>query len=274
MAVAILNAVDQRRLDALAAVREHRIGRDHAHHGGLARAERERQIGRQIVIDAEALGVFGDQRHADVLRKPHRHHVARMLDAEAQRLRPVELVRIVFRLPDAAARALIDLDRRIHHDGRGRVAVVERGGVNERLERRARLAQRLRGAVELALVEREAADHCEHAAGPRVHHDHRAGDFRYLTQAVLAGILVERLDVDDVAGVEHLAHLRRRACRRGLRPFHAIDRDVADLAILRDGAARIARRAAGRCAQTDRWFPAPPRAAMARCRKAPSPRRA
>ena len=58
---------------------------------GLAGAERERQIGRQVVVDAEALGVFGDQRHADVLREPHRHHVARLLDAEAQRRRAVVL---------------------------------------------------------------------------------------------------------------------------------------------------------------------------------------
>ena len=58
---------------------------------GLAGAERERQVGRQIVVDAEALGVFGDQRHAEVLRQPHGHDVARVLDAEAQRRGPVEL---------------------------------------------------------------------------------------------------------------------------------------------------------------------------------------
>jgi hypothetical protein len=196
------------RLDALAAVREHRIGAHHAHHGRLAGAEREREIGRHVVIDAEALGVFGDQRHADVLREAHRHHVARVLDAEAQRLRPVELVRIVFRLPHAAGPG-IDLDRRVHHDGRGRVAVVERCRVDERLERGARLAQRLRGAVELALVEREAADHREHAPVERVHRDDRAGDFRIWRRPVFAGVLVEHLDEDHVAGREDLADLGR-----------------------------------------------------------------
>ena len=136
-----------------------------------------------------------------------------MLDAEAQGLRAVELVRIVFRPPHAGARPLIDLDRRIHHDGRGRVAVVERRRVDERLERRARLAQRLRRAIELALVEREAADHREHAAGERVHRDDRAGDFRDLAQAVLAGVLVDRSRHRHVAGGEHLADTRRAPCR-------------------------------------------------------------
>ena len=46
-AVAILDAVDEGRDDALAAVVEHRIGGDHAQHRGLAGAERKRQIGRQ-----------------------------------------------------------------------------------------------------------------------------------------------------------------------------------------------------------------------------------
>ena len=100
---------------------------------------------------------------------------------------------------------MIDLDRRVHHDRRGRVAVVERGGVDERLERGAGLAQRLGGAVELALVEGEAADHREHAAGPRIHRHHGAGDFRHLAQPELALSFGERLDIDDVARREHLA---------------------------------------------------------------------
>jgi hypothetical protein len=74
-APAVLDAVDQRRLHAPAAIGDHRIGGDHPHHGGLAGAEREGQIRRQVVIDAEPLGVFGDQRHADVAREAHGHLV-------------------------------------------------------------------------------------------------------------------------------------------------------------------------------------------------------
>ena len=178
--------------------------------------KRERQIWRQIVIDAEALGIFGDQRHADVLRQPHRHHVARVFDAETQRGRTVEFAFVVFRPPDADARTLIDLERRIEHDGRRRVAVVERGRVDERLERRARLAQRLRRAVELALVEGEAANHREHATGPRIFDHHRAGNFRHLTQDELAFGL-GRLDIDYVAGADDLTDFRRT----GLPPVFA-----------------------------------------------------
>ena len=43
MAPAVLDAVDQRRLDALAAIGQHGIGGDHAHDRGFARAERHRR---------------------------------------------------------------------------------------------------------------------------------------------------------------------------------------------------------------------------------------
>ena len=58
---------------------------------------------------------------------------------------------------------------------------------------------RLGGAIEFALVEGEAADHGLHAPGIRVHGDEGAGYFRRLPQAQLAGLAVERLDIDDVA---------------------------------------------------------------------------
>src|SRR5215831_11385134 len=48
VAVTILDAVDQARRDLLAAIVKHRISADHAQERGLASAERERQIGRQI----------------------------------------------------------------------------------------------------------------------------------------------------------------------------------------------------------------------------------
>ncbi len=148
--VAVLDAVDQRRLDLPAAVVEHGISTDHAKQRRFACAERKREVGRQVVVDAEALGVFADQRHADVLSEAHRHHVARLLDPETQRRWSVVFAGIVFRRPDA--RAGIDLDRRVQDDRRRRIAVIERRGVDEWLEGGARLAQRLGGAVELTLV--------------------------------------------------------------------------------------------------------------------------
>ena len=87
VAVAILDAIDQGRLHAAAAIGEHRIGRDHPHHRGFAGAERIGQVVRQFVIDAEAPGIFADQGHADVLRQPHRHRVERQPQRVAQRHR-------------------------------------------------------------------------------------------------------------------------------------------------------------------------------------------
>ena len=139
--------------------------------------------GQQIVVDAEALGIVGDDRHAEVLGQAHRHLVARLLDAEAQRRRAGRvLLLVVLRLPDVLAGALLDLDRRVEDDRRRLVAVVERRRVDERLERRAGLALGLHGAVELAHGEREAADHGEHAARVGVHRDDAAADLRDLHQ--------------------------------------------------------------------------------------------
>ena len=55
--------------------------------------------GGKIVVDAETLGVFDDQRHADVARKPDRHQVDRMLDAESQRVWPARRAFEVCRRP-------------------------------------------------------------------------------------------------------------------------------------------------------------------------------
>ena len=56
----------------------------------------------------------------------------------------------------------------------GLQAAVQRREVGERLDRRAGLAQRLRGAVELAQRIGEAADHREDAAGLVFQHQRRA----------------------------------------------------------------------------------------------------
>ena len=206
LAVAILDAVDQRRHDLAAAIGDGGIGRGHAHVGGFAGAQRHGEHRLQRVVDAEHLGVFGDQRHADILGQPHGHDVTAALDAAPQRLRAVEFLRVVLRPPDRAV-AVADFDRRIeHHRGR-RVAVVERRRIDDRLERRAGLAQRLGGAVELGLGVGEAADHGQHAAGARVHGDQRAFELGHLLEGVGARLAGERRDVDHVAELEESAEL-------------------------------------------------------------------
>src|SRR6266851_7904083 len=93
--------------------------------------------------------------------------------------------RKILRTPDPSALPLVDFDRRIDEDGRRRIAVVQRGRIDDRLYGRARLPVGLRRAIELTLVEREPADHRQHAAGPWIHRHHRAGDFRQLAQPEL-----------------------------------------------------------------------------------------
>ena len=187
MTPAILDAVDQGFLDSLAAVGEHRIGGGQPHQGRFAGTKRHRQVGRQIVVDTEALGIFGDERHPDIAGEPHGHLIDRMFDPIAQSMGTARLALEILRTPNPKTRSLIDFDRLVENDGRWRIAIVECRGVDKRLERGTRLAQRLRRAIEFGLVERKTADHGEDAAGIGVHHDDRAADFRDLAQPVLPG---------------------------------------------------------------------------------------
>ena len=234
MAPAVLDAVDQGRLDALAAVGQHGIGGDHAHDRGFAAAERVGQIQPEIVVDAEATRVFGDQGHADVAGEAHGHQVFRMLDAVAQGMRSVVAFLEILRPPDFPIR-LGDLDRLVENDRRGRIAAFERRGVDDRLEGRARLALRLGGAVEVGLVVGIAADHGEDAAGIGVHGDDGAGNFGYLAQAELAGVSLHRLDIDHVALGHRLLHAL-------VGPADAVQRQGPGLANPRKLAGFLARR--------------------------------
>src|SRR5262249_57515433 len=95
----------------------------------------------------------------------------------------------VLRLPDEAG-ALVRVDvRAVVYDRRGRVARVpvlvrerERSPVHDRLERGARLAERLGGAVELAAREVVAADEREDVAARDVNREERALDQGLLEQ--------------------------------------------------------------------------------------------
>jgi hypothetical protein len=113
---AVLDTVDQGRPDALAAIDQHRIAGGHPHHGRLASAQRHREHRLQVVIDAEAAGIFGNQRHADILGEPYRHQVLRELDAVAQCARAGRLAVEILRPPHAEPRPLVDLDRGIEDD--------------------------------------------------------------------------------------------------------------------------------------------------------------
>src|SRR5258705_6148046 len=100
-----------------------------------------------------------------------------MLDAEAQgRGAGRRACLIVLRAPLRHASSLTDAERAVDDDARGRIAVVERGRVDDRLEGRAWLAARLHCAIELAFGEGEAADQREHAPGVPGHCPARSAD--------------------------------------------------------------------------------------------------
>src|SRR5690242_1689434 len=163
-----------------------------------------------------------------------------MLDPIAQGGRAGEFALIVFRPPNADTRPLIDFDRRIKNDRRWGVAIIERSRVDKRFEGRAGLAQRLRGSVELALIEGEAANHGEHAAGPWIFDHHGAGDFGHLMQTELA-FGFGRLDIDNVAGADDLADLADRLPTRFC-PLHSFERQYSDRAFFAHKAARFTAR--------------------------------
>src|SRR4029077_20615242 len=186
------------------------------------------------------LGIFGDQRHSDVLRQTNRHHIARMLDPVTQRGRTVKTAFVIFWPPDAHARPLVNLNRGIEHDGRRRISIVERGCVDEGFERRTGLPQRLSSAIELALVVGKTPDHGEDTPGPRVFYDHGSRDFRNLLQSELA-VGVGQLHVDDVARIDHLAYFGDRLAT-AFGPLHSLERKNPDRAFFADKSPRLTSR--------------------------------
>src|SRR5690606_32424041 len=107
------------------------------------------------------------------------------------------------------------------------------GSINERLERRTRLPQRLYGAIELALAVAEAANERTHATGVGIERHQRALDFRNLGQ-VENTLLLRRRHVDNVANREHVAYggdfRSDTSVLAGLTcPAHVLQRDAARL---------------------------------------------
>lgn len=225
-AVAILDAVDQRRLDLLAAIGDDGIGGDETQNGRFAGAERHCKKRRHLVVDPETFGIFGDDVHPQVVGEPYRHQVTRFLDAETQRRRSGRTAAIVLGPPDLAAGN--DLDRRIQNDRCRRIAVVEGRSVDEGLESGAGLAHCLGCTVEFGLPIGEPADHSQHAAGMRIHCDQPTLHFRRLAQPILAR-LFQRLDIDNVARSDdpfrRFCGLALSACG-AIGPLHVLRRDT------------------------------------------------
>ena len=94
------------------------------------------RLAEQVAVEARAVA-------------PRDRVVAEQCDRAAQRHRAEKFVLEVCRVPEAKTRTLINHDGTVYNLAGRREPIVERRGVDERLERRARLPHRLHRAVEL-----------------------------------------------------------------------------------------------------------------------------
>ena len=159
--------VDDMRRDRDAAIRERHIRRDELHHGHFGSTERDRGIRLELRRDAEAMRGAHHRLWGDLQRQAHRHGIERECERLGQRDRAEIFVGVVLRLPP------LDVDRLVLAHGVGGEPALQRGQIDERLERRARLALRRNRAVELALRIVLAADQRAHRTLRR-HRDQRA----------------------------------------------------------------------------------------------------
>ena len=155
VAVAVLDARDRDRVAVDAAAGDGAVGLGHLdgrHAGG---AQRQRRVGGQVHADAHGVGGVGDlvgaDRDGDLRKACVGRHGERLGEGDGA----VARVAVVLDLPgggrlDGGVAVDVDVGAHAVRDGRGE---------REDLEARTRLAARLRGHVELALLVALAADH-------------------------------------------------------------------------------------------------------------------
>ena len=203
--------------------------------------------------------IVHDLLHAQLAREVQRHEVARFLKACPQGGETVKGFAVIFRLPkQARLRALRDKGR-VEDAARGREAMFERYRIDEGLESRARLPLGLRGPIELARMEVEAAGEREDSPVMRIHGDERAvrlGDLpQRIGRAPRGGLLCRRgqsgmicarifgrrriieaaaLHIDDIPDRENLLGARDLGAKRPVRksrarPFQLRERNDAHI---------------------------------------------
>ena len=156
-------------------------------------------------IEAEAPEIFHRVTDADGAQQAHRHQVERLRQRAAQPRGTVELAAVVLRAPFLLETCVFDHNRRAAHGGRGREALLQRRGINERLDARSRLAFGLDRAVVVAFGEIEAADQRQHRAILRAQGDKGAAHARNLRQAPVAALGVfRRFEINDVTDAHHV----------------------------------------------------------------------
>ena len=158
-AARVLDLADQVGLHLVAAVGEHRVGAGHLQRRDRAGAERHGQVLRMARrVEAELAQVVMDIRYRHRAQQAHRRHVLRLRQRAAHRDRAVEHAVVVLRRPGLAGVFARHVERRIQDQRGRRKALFQRRRIQERLDRRSRLAPGLRHVIELLQVVVEAAD--------------------------------------------------------------------------------------------------------------------
>ena len=177
-ALAVLDTVDHRRLDALSAIGEHAICSHHLPHGRLASAKRVAEAIGHVVVDPEPFGVLPDPVHPDGLGQSNGHGVQRQLQCPANRGWTGKLSRRILWCPRPASGS--NLDRTIEYAGLWRISHVQSRRVDDWLEAGPRLTPCLRCTVERALFVTESTLKRQNASGVRIHRHERTLHFRDL----------------------------------------------------------------------------------------------
>ena len=159
---------------SVSAIGEHAVPGGDLERRQHAAAERERQAPGQLFdVDAEPGDVLQREVDADLAQQPNRDEVARLVQRGAQRGGAVELATVVLGPPRPLEARVLEHHRGVVDDaGRG-VAVLQGGGVDERLEARSGLTLGLDRTVELAAVEVESTGQGDDRAVVRVERDQR-----------------------------------------------------------------------------------------------------
>ena len=170
MTAVIGDAGNQIRIDAIAAIGEHRVSGHHLHGSHGTRAQGHGEVGRLLVgIETKLGDPVLRELGARGLQDANRHHVLRACQTGAHRHGAIVFAVVILWLPRLSAGDTgAEEQRRVVHDGRGREAFFQRGRIDERLEAGARLAPRLGHVVKLVLVEVKPADQGLDRAGTRI----------------------------------------------------------------------------------------------------------
>ena len=193
MALAVGDAGDQHRVDAVATVGKDAVAGGHLHRGDRARTQGHGQVGWVLLcIEAEMGHPVLRVVHANRLQHADGDHVLGLGQRLLQRHRAIKVAVVILRLPGLTARgAGVEEQRRIVHDRERRKAFFKRCRIDEGLETRSRLAPGLNRVVELVFVEIKAAHQGADGAGGGFEGNQCALDFRLLSQHPVAATALD-----------------------------------------------------------------------------------